>query len=70
MSSVTKQIVDMIDMLPESEQKLACEILKRLVQAWDPDYTKLTPVEAERVAKAKSEIENDKLVGHNDIDWN
>ena len=70
MSSVTKQIVEMIDMLPESEQKLACELLKRLVQAWDPDFTKLTPAEASRLAKSKKDIANGELVSHNEVDWN
>jgi hypothetical protein len=51
MSSVTKQIVDMIDMLPESEQKLACEILKRLVQAWDTDYTTHVPTISTNINK-------------------
>lgn len=69
MSSVTKQIIDMLDMLPESEQQLACEVLKRLVLAWDPDYTKITPVEALRIAQAKKEIEEGETISHNDINW-
>ena len=55
--------------MPESEQKLACELLKRLVQAWDPDFTKLTPEEATRLAKSKKDIANGDLVSHEEIDW-
>ena len=33
MSVISKQIIDMIDMLPESEQKLAFEFVKRMVLA-------------------------------------
>lgn len=58
MSSVTKQIVEMLDMLPETEQQLACEVLKRLVLAWDPDFTKLTPSESVSLSNALKEIEN------------
>jgi hypothetical protein len=49
MSPVTKQIIEMIDMLPEQEQKLAFEFIKRMVLAWDSDFTKLTPIERERL---------------------
>lgn len=70
MSSVAKQIVDMIDMLPEQEQELAFELIKRMVLAWDSDFTKLTPMERERLTKAKKEIENGETVNHSEIDWN
>lgn len=70
MSVVSKQIIDMIDMLPESEQKLAFELIKRMVLAWDSDFTKLTPSERERLMKAEKEIANKETVNHTEIDWN
>lgn len=70
MSPVTKQIIEMIDMLPEQEQKLAFEFIKRMVLAWDSDFTKLTPIERERLAGAEKEIGNGDIVDHSDIDWN
>lgn len=70
MSPVSKQIVDMIDMLPEQEQKLAFEFIKRMVLAWDSDFTKLTPFEREQLTKADNEILKGETVDHNDIDWN
>jgi hypothetical protein len=57
LSSITQQIVEMLDMLPEKEQQLACEVLKRLVLAWDPDYAKLTPAEAKRLSSSMKELE-------------
>ena len=69
MSSVTQQIIDMLDMLPENEQQFACEVLKRLVLAWDANYTKITPVEAVQIAQAEKEIELGETINHNDIDW-
>ncbi len=70
MSPVTKQIIDMIDMLPEHEQQLAFEFIKRMVLAWDSDFTKLTPSERERLLEADKEILAGEVVDHNDIDWN
>jgi hypothetical protein len=69
MSPVTKQIVDMIDMLPEQEQQLAFEFIKRMVLAWDSDFTKLTPFERERLNRADKEIKNGEIVDHVEIDW-
>ncbi len=45
MSETIKQTINMLEMLPDQEQNLALEIVKRLVLAWDPDFTKLTPEE-------------------------
>ena len=66
MSAKALQIAGMLDMLPESEQDLAFELMKRLVLAWDPDYVKLTP--AERIEL--EEAENDEYIEEDTIDWN
>ena len=70
MSAMSKQIIDMIEMLPEREQELAFEVIKRMVLAWDSDFTKLTPLERERLTKAEKEIANGETVNHSEIDWN
>jgi hypothetical protein len=69
MTSVTKQIVEMIDMLPENEQQLACELLKRLVLAWDPDFSKVTPLEEQRIGAALQAAEKDETVSHDEVNW-
>jgi hypothetical protein len=66
MSSKAMQIANMIDMLPKSEQELAVELLKRLILAWDPDFTKLTALEKAEV----DEAESGEYIDENDIDWN
>lgn len=45
MTQVIQESVKMLEMLPESEQELASQLIRRLVLAWDPDFTKLTPEE-------------------------
>ena len=67
MSPITQQITDMIDMLPEQEQSLAFELVKRLVLAWDPDYTKVTPSEAEAIEQALAEYERGDTVRMEDL---
>ncbi len=66
MSSKSMQIAEMFDMLPEQEQTLACEMLKRIVLAWDPDFTKLTPKERKELEEAEADPE---FISIDNIDW-
>ncbi|MBR3630610.1 MAG: hypothetical protein IKN55_09115 [Oscillospiraceae bacterium] len=65
MSAQVKEIMEMLNALPEQEQNLALELVKRIVLAWDPDYTKLTPPEA----AALKEAEQSGYVDEDEIDW-
>lgn len=65
MSEKTLKIAEMIDMLPEQEQNLAFEMMKRIILAWDPDFTKVTPKER----KELEEAEKSGYVADSDIDW-
>ncbi len=65
MSPISEKITDMIDMLPQEEQNLAYEFVKRLVLAWDPDFTKLTASEAKALDEAREEY---KSGGYVDLD--
>lgn len=65
MSAQAQQIAAMLDMLPEQERNLAFELVKRIVLAWDPDYTKLTPKEAAELAEAESSG----YIDADEIDW-
>ena len=41
------------------------EFIKKLVRAWDPDFTKVTLEEAQGIAAA----ENSGFIADSDIDW-
>lgn len=70
MSNTAQQVAAMLDMLPEQEQNLAFELIKRMVMAWDSDFTKVTPAELEEMKTADDEIARGDIVRHSDIDWN
>lgn len=70
MSELAQKTAAMLDMLPDTEQKLAYEFIKRIVLAWDPDFTKLTPAEAAAVEKAEAEFLRGDTVPDDAIDWN
>ncbi len=65
MSPKINEITKMLDALPVSEQELAYEFIKRLVLAWDSDYTKVTNAEAEQIAQA----EQSGFINDSEIDW-
>jgi len=65
MSTLAADTARMIDMLPVDDQRFAYEFVKRLVLAWDPDFTKVTPEEAARINAA----EESGFVSEDKIDW-
>ena len=65
MSNVALDAARMMDMLPEDEKEFADEFIKKLVKAWDPDFTKATPAEAEKMEAA----EKSGFVEESEIDW-
>lgn len=70
MSNKAHDLMEMFNLLPESEQDLAYEMIKRLVLAWDSDYTKLTPTERTRLEESTKDLKNGDVTNYNDIDWN
>ncbi len=66
MSTKTAEITEMLDILPESDLNLAYEIIKKMVLAWDPDFTKLTEAERARLEQSEKDPE---FVDMDDIDW-
>lgn len=66
MSEMALKVARMIDLLPVEDQTLAAELVKKLVLAWDPDFTRLTPAEEE----ALNEAMTDEYIDADAIDWN
>lgn len=63
------QLLDLIDSLPEDDQKLIHDFIKKVIIAWDPDYTKLTIQEMKDLKQAQEEIEQGEYVTIDEIDW-
>lgn len=66
MSEIAMNAARMLNLLPEEDQNFALEFIKKLVQAWDPDFTKVTPEEAAKISAA----EESGFVAEDEIDWN
>lgn len=65
MSPIRNQLVEMIDYLPDQEQLLLLEIVKRFVS---DDVA--TPADLQDIQVARTEYANGETVSHNDINWN
>lgn len=65
MSNIALDAARMMDMLPDEDKNFAYEFIKKLVRAWDPDFTKVTPEEARRIEDA----ENSGFIADSEIDW-
>ena len=66
---ISQRIAQMVDILPEADQTLALELVKRLVIAWDPDFTKVTPTERAAMEQAVNELDAGEYVTDDQINW-
>lgn len=70
MSNNTKQLINLYEILPETDQKMLLELAKKLLLAYDPDYTKLLPSEKEDVEGAILDFKNGVNIDDgSSIDW-
>lgn len=67
MSEKTREMFQLVDMLPESEQDFINEMIKRVVLAWDPDFTKVTLAEKQAMDVAEEELKNGEYYSHEDV---
>ena len=70
MSKTIKEAIDLMELLPEKEQSFALEFIKKLVIAWDPDFTKVTLLERKAIEEAEKDFYNGETISHEDINWN
>lgn len=69
MSGTVREAVSLMEILPESDQNFALEFIKKLVLAWDPDFTKVTPTERAAIEEAEKDIAENGTISHNAINW-
>lgn len=69
MSGAVKEAASLMEVLPESDQNFALEFIKKLVVAWDPDFTKVTPSERKALEEAEKDIGENGTVPHDAINW-
>ncbi len=69
MSGAVREAVSLMEILPENDQNFALEFIKKLVVAWDPDYTKLTTAERQELEETEKEMIEQGTVSHDAVNW-
>ena len=69
MAPIAQQIAQMVDMLPMTDQMLALALVRKLVLAWDPDYTETAPDDLKAHRTALEEYLSGQTVAHDEINW-
>lgn len=70
MSSQVLEATNLMESLPVEDQELALRLIKKIVLAWDPNFTKLTSSEKARLDKAEEEYIRGEVIEDSDEIWN
>lgn len=70
MSTQVLEATNLMESLPVEDQDLALQMIKKIVLAWDPNFTKVTPAERMRLDKAEEEYKRGEVVEDSDDIWN
>ena len=63
----TLQTAELLDILPDEDATMVNSLIKKLIIAWDPDFTKLTAKERELLEKSDAEMNNGEFVSEEDF---
>lgn len=69
MSALTAQTVKMVEMLPDEELSTINSLLKMILRSWDPEFTKVTSEEYEKLLSIEKEMDNGEFFTEEDV-WN
>lgn len=69
MSGAVKEATTLLEILPEKDQDFALEFIRKLVIAWDPDFTKVTPSERAELEEIEKDMKENGTVPHDAINW-
>ena len=67
LKAATLQTAELLDILPDEDVSIVNALIKKLVIAWDPDFTKVTAKEKELLEKSDSEMKTGDFVSEEDF---
>lgn len=67
LKATTLQTAELLDILPDEDISIVNALIKKLVIAWDPDFTKLTARERELLEKSDSEMKNGDFISEEEF---
>lgn len=67
LKAITLQTAELLDILPDEDISIVNTLIKKLIRAWDPDFTKVTAKEKELLDKADKEMKNGDYISEEDF---
>ncbi len=67
LKATTLQTAELLDILPDEDVSIVNALIKKLVIAWDPDFTKVTAKERELLEESDFEIKSGDFVSEEDF---
>lgn len=67
MSTSTRTLLETVEFLPDTEQALIAELVKRIILAWDPNFTKVTAMEKASIDEGLRQIENGETISMEEL---
>jgi len=60
-------MINLVEYLPETEQALITELIRRIYLAWDPDFTKVTAMERASIEESEAAFLRGEFVRAEDL---
>lgn len=67
LKATTLETAELLDILPDEDVSIVNALIKKLVIAWDPDFTKVTARERELLEKSDSEMKSGDFVSEEEF---
>ena len=67
LKAITLQTAELLDTLPDDDISIVNALVKRLVRAWDTDFTKVTPGERNTLDKADEEMKKGHYISEDEF---
>ena len=67
LKATTLQTAELLDILPDEDVSIVNALIKKLVIAWDPDFTKVTARERELLEKSDFKMKSGDFVSEEDF---
>lgn len=67
LKTTTLQTAELLDILPDEDVQMVNALIKKLIIAWDPDFTKVTAKEKELLEKADAEMKRGEYISEEDF---
>ena len=67
LKTATLETAKLLDILPDEDISIVNALIKKLILAWDPEFTKVTDKEKEMLDKSDAEMKNGEFVSEDDV---